>query len=52
MNTLNHYEPSHVLNLIESIDRYAEAGIDPAFDADYDDLEREFAEARFQPGHE
>ena len=47
MNTLHH---SHVTDspssLIDALNRYVEAGIDPAFDSDMDELERQFAEYR------
>lgn len=47
MNTLFH---SYVMDspplLIDTLSRYAEAGIDPAFDSDMDELERQFAEYR------
>ena len=51
MYTLNHTDPSRVLRLIESLDRFAEAGIDPAYDAEHDDLEREYAEIRLSIGN-
>jgi hypothetical protein len=47
MNTLLHSDvtdsPS---SLIDALNRYVEAGIDPAFDSDMDELERQFAEYR------
>ena len=47
MNTLNHSQftgsPS---SLIDALNRYIEAGIDPAFDSDMEELERQFAEYR------
>ena len=51
MYTLNHTQPSRVLSIIESLDRFAEAGIDPAFDAECEELERKFAELRCQLGN-
>jgi hypothetical protein len=51
MYTLNHTDPSRILCLIESLEHFAEAGIDPAFDAEYEELEREFAEIRFTSGN-
>ncbi len=41
-----HYSFDSDLQLIATLDRYAEAGIDPAFDNDLDELERQFAELR------
>ena len=38
---------SHPCDLIATLDAFAEAGIDPAFDADMEELERQFAELRF-----
>ena len=46
MNIFNHYAGDGVSGLIATLDRYAEAGIDPAFDGDLDELERQFAEVR------
>jgi hypothetical protein len=33
-------------SLIDLLNRYDEAGVDPAFDSDMDELERQFAEYR------
>ncbi len=44
----NHYESLSDNELITLIDDMYDAGCDPAFDAVYDDLKREFAERRFQ----
>jgi len=46
MTTLNHLATGSFSSLIATLDSYAEAGIDPAFDADTDELERQFAELR------
>jgi hypothetical protein len=35
-----------VFNLIDTLTRYHDAGIDPAFDNDMQELERQFAEYR------
>ena len=47
MNTLDHSQftdsPS---SLIDALNRYHDAGIDPAFDSDMEELERQFAEYR------
>jgi hypothetical protein len=48
MSALNHSEPKSMFDLIDALDRYADAGIDPAFDADCEELERQFAELRLQ----
>ena len=50
MTSFNHYD-DNICSLIATLDRYAEAGIDPAFDGDMDELERQFAEARFAYDH-
>jgi len=42
----NHYESLSEYERITLIDAMYDAGCDPAFDAVYDDLEREFAESR------
>ena len=42
----NHYDSPSDNELITLIDDMDAAGCDPAFDAVYDDLEREFAERR------
>ncbi len=46
MTTFNHYTGDSLPDLIATLDRYYEAGIDPAFDSDMDELERQFAERR------
>ena len=45
MNTVHHAADS-LLNLTVALDCYTEAGIDPTFDADMEELERQFAELR------
>jgi hypothetical protein len=47
MTIFNHYADDSLSSLIARLDRFAEAGIDPAFDSDMEELEREFAERRF-----
>lgn len=44
----NHNESLTDYQLITLLDDMADAGCDPAFDAAYDDLEREFAERRIR----
>jgi hypothetical protein len=44
--TTNHYSHDGISNPIATLDRYAEAGIDPAFDTGMEELERQFAELR------
>ena len=34
-------------SLTDSLNRYIDAGVDPAFDSDMEELERQFAELRF-----
>ena len=51
MNTFNYHAPDGVFSLVAALDRYAEAGIDPAFDSDMDELERQFAEIRITYDH-
>jgi hypothetical protein len=46
MTTFNHYASDRLSSLIATLDRNAEAGIDPAFDAETEELERQFAELR------
>jgi len=46
MTTLNHYDGDSLYGLTETLDRYAAAGIDPAFDADMEELEHQFSEIR------
>lgn len=47
MTTLHHSDSTgSPLSLIEALNRYHDAGIDPAFDSDMDELERQFAEYR------
>jgi hypothetical protein len=46
MTTFNHYAIDSLSGLSATLQRYAEAGIDPAFDADLEELERQFAELR------
>jgi hypothetical protein len=38
--------------LMDTLNRYHDAGIDPAFDNDMDELERQFAEYRLTPASE
>ena len=52
MNTLNHSTIHSIVNLSASLEAFAEAGIDPAFDSDMDELERQFAELRFTQASE
>ncbi len=51
MTTLNHYAADHLPQLVATLDRYADAGIDPAFDMEMEELERQFAELRLTFGH-
>jgi len=53
MITLHHAQftgsPS---SLIDALNRYHDAGIDPAFDSDMEELERQFAEYRLTVCHD
>lgn len=51
MTTLNHYATDNFFSLMALLDRQVEAGIDPAFDADMEELERQFAEMRLTLDH-
>ena len=51
MNTLNHSTGDSISNLSASLEAFAEAGIDPAFDAECEELERQFAELRMTFNH-
>jgi len=47
----NHDDSLSDYQLITLLDEMADAGCDPAFDAVYDDLEREFAERLMHNRH-
>jgi hypothetical protein len=51
MTTFNHSANDSISDLITTLDHYAEAGIDPAFDTEMEELERQFAELRLTLGH-
>jgi hypothetical protein len=51
MTTLNHYATDSLSGLSATLQHYADAGIDPAFDADMEELERQFAELRVTFDH-
>ncbi len=51
MTTFHHYTTDSVLNLTSALEQFAEAGIDPAFDTDMEELERQFAELRLTFSH-
>lgn len=50
MTTFNHHANDSLFGLIATLDRYTEAGIDPAFDTEMEELERQFAELRLTFG--
>jgi len=53
MNTLHHsHFTGSPYSLIDTLNRFIEAGIDPAFDSDMEELERQFAEYRLTPARE
>lgn len=51
MTTLNHQASNDISSFIATLQHYAEAGIDPAFDSDMEEVERQFAELRLTFGH-
>ena len=51
MTSLHHYTADHLNQLTATLQGYAEAGIDPAFDTDMEELERQFAELRLTFDH-
>ena len=56
MLTLDHSQftasPPSPIDLIDTLNRYHDAGIDPAFDRDMEELERQFAEYRITQASE
>jgi hypothetical protein len=52
MNTLYHYSYDSISDLSDRLNAFAEAGIDPAFDSECEELERQFAELRFSQSRE
>lgn len=52
MTTFNHPSTSNPCDLVATLDALADAGIDPAFDSDMDELERQFAELRLTYSNE
>ena len=51
MNTFNHLAADDIFSVTAALDRFVEAGIDPAFDNDMEELERRFAELRCTIDH-
>jgi hypothetical protein len=51
MTTFDHYAGDSLLHLTSTLDSFAEAGIDPAFDAEMEELDRQFAELRLTFDH-
>ena len=51
MTTFTHFTGHCLLSLTTALDAFAEAGIDPAFDAECEELERQFAELRLTFDH-
>jgi hypothetical protein len=51
MRTLNPYTADYLHQLTITLQGYADAGIDPAFDMDMEELERQFAELRLTFNH-
>jgi hypothetical protein len=52
MTTLNHYGLDSISSLTSTLERFAEAGIDPAFDTECEELERQYAELRLTFGRD
>ena len=52
MFSFNHHSTGNPAEVIATLDRYVEAGIDPAFDHEMDELERQFAEYRLTLNHD
>ncbi len=46
-----HYSFANQTDLIAALERFDEAGVDPAFDTDMEELERPFAELRLTLDH-
>jgi hypothetical protein len=51
MNSIHLHTGDSFSSLLATLDRYPDAGIDPAFDADLEELERQFAERRMAFDH-
>ena len=51
MTMFNHCSNDNLPDLQAAIDAFAEAGVDPAFDTDMEELERQFAEIRLTFDH-
>jgi len=51
MNTFNTVICESISDLMATLQRFDEAGIDPAFDAEYEELDRQFAELRLANEH-
>lgn len=51
MTTFHHYSADQLPQLTATLDRFVDAGIDPAFDMEMEELERQFAELRLTFGH-
>jgi hypothetical protein len=46
ISTFSHYPINSLYSLSSTLQDYADTGIDPAFDEDLEELERQFAELR------
>jgi hypothetical protein len=51
MPTFNHYSFDSISDLTDTLTAYADAGIDPAFDSEMEELERQYAELRLTFSH-
>jgi hypothetical protein len=46
-----HYSFDNQFDLNDALQRFYDAGVDPAFDSDMEELERQFAECRITRDH-
>jgi hypothetical protein len=51
MSTFNHYTFDSISELTNTLNAYHDAGIDPAYDSEMEELERQFAELRLACNH-
>lgn len=52
MSSLNHYTFDSISELSDTLNAYHDAGIDPAYDSEMEELERQFAELRISQSRE
>jgi hypothetical protein len=51
MITIHRYATDSLYGLTDTLGAYTDAGIDPAFDDEMEELQRQFAELRFSCNH-